>query len=280
MSSHSVISDWATSRGEKWRDNLVGMEKMLHPIDAPLIDALRLDAPYRIADIACGGAGTTLEIYRRAPEGSVVLGFDISQALIQSARDRALNAHCDVVFDVADLGSAAAPAQPYQRLVSRFGTMFFADPSAAFANLSKWLAQGGRFAFAVWGRATENPWMTNINQAVSTVVDIPLAAPEGPGAFRYGDRTTLLGLLKQSGFAEVEIVEWHGKITMGDAKGAAEAADFAINSFSSFAEWLTEAGGTAFRDAQNDLAARFSKHEQNGIVMMDACVLIFTGTRA
>jgi len=280
MSNHPAISDWATSRGEKWRDNIAGMERMLAPIDAPLIKALRLDAPYRIADIACGGGGTTLEIYRQAPAGSVIVGFDISQALVESARDRAVRAHCDIQFEVADMGTAAARQQPFQRLVSRFGTMFFDNPPDAFANLFNWLAPGGRFAFAVWGRATENPWMTNINQAVSTVVDIPLAAPEGPGAFRYGDRTTLLGLLEQAGFAEIEITDWYGKLPMGGELAAAEAANFAITSFSSFAEWLIEAGGTALSDAEKELTARFSKHEQNGVVMMDGCVLIFTGKRA
>ena len=280
MSSHPAVSDWATSRGEKWRDNITGMEVMLKPIDAPLIEALCLDAPYRIADVACGGSGTTIEIYRNAPEGSSVFGFDISQALVESSRKRAIATDCDIAFDVADIGKTGAPEQPFQRLISRFGIMFFDNPSAAFVNLSKWLAPGGRFAFAVWGRATENPWMTNINQAVSTVVDIPLAAPEGPGAFRYGDRTTLLGLLEQSGFADVEIAEWHGKLTMGDARSAADAASFAINSFSSFAEWLNEAGGTAFSDAQKDLTGRFSQSEQDGVVMLDACVLIFSGRRA
>jgi SAM-dependent methyltransferase len=280
MSNHSVISDWATSRGEKWRDNISGMEKMLNCIDAPLIEALRLDAPYRIADIACGGAGTTLEIYRQAPSASIVSGFDISPALIDSARARAQRFDCDIQFDVIDLGTAAAPQQPFQRLVSRFGIMFFDNPAVAFANLFNWLTPGGRFAFAVWGRASENPWMTNINQAVSAVVDIPLAPPEGPGAFRYGDKTTLNGLLEKAGFAEIEITDWHGKLPMGGEYAAAEAANFAITSFSAFAEWLIEAGGTAFSDAKKDLTARFAKHEQNGVVMMDACVLIYTGKRA
>jgi trans-aconitate methyltransferase len=39
------------------------MEAMLTPVDEPLIRALNLDAPCRIADIGCGG-GTTLEILR------------------------------------------------------------------------------------------------------------------------------------------------------------------------------------------------------------------------
>ena len=77
MSENPAASDWATARGEKWRKQLSGMEAMLLPVDEPLIRALRLDAPYRIADIGCGGGGTTLKISRRAVAGSVVHGFDI-----------------------------------------------------------------------------------------------------------------------------------------------------------------------------------------------------------
>jgi trans-aconitate methyltransferase len=54
------------------------MEAMLTPVDEPLVRALNLDAPCRIADIGCGGGGMTLEILRRAPAGSVVHGYDLS----------------------------------------------------------------------------------------------------------------------------------------------------------------------------------------------------------
>jgi trans-aconitate methyltransferase len=64
------------------------METMLTPVDEPLIRALSVDAPFRIVDIGCPGGGTTLEILRRAPAGSVVQGFDLSPALIDSARSR------------------------------------------------------------------------------------------------------------------------------------------------------------------------------------------------
>jgi SAM-dependent methyltransferase len=64
------------------------MEAMLAPVDEPLIRALNLDAPCRIADIGCGGGGTALEILRRAPAGSAVHGFDLSPALVELARSR------------------------------------------------------------------------------------------------------------------------------------------------------------------------------------------------
>jgi SAM-dependent methyltransferase len=91
MNENLAASDWSprvAARGEKWRAQLSGMEAMLTPVDAVLVRALHLDAPYRIADIGCGGGGTALEILRRAPAGSVVHGFDISRTLIELARDR------------------------------------------------------------------------------------------------------------------------------------------------------------------------------------------------
>jgi hypothetical protein len=52
-------------------------------------------------------------------------------------------------YEIADMATAPAPPEPYDRLVSRFGIIFFDDPPAAFANLARWLAPGGRFAYAV-----------------------------------------------------------------------------------------------------------------------------------
>src|SRR5277367_7146533 len=88
MNENPAATDWSNARGEKWRTQLAGMEAMLAPVDEPLIHALNLDADYRIADIGCGGGGTTLEILRQAPAGSVVHGFDLSVVLIDSARRR------------------------------------------------------------------------------------------------------------------------------------------------------------------------------------------------
>ena len=39
---------------------------------------------------------------------------------------------------------------------SRFGVMFFADPTAAFANIRKGLKGGGRVAFVCWRYATRH----------------------------------------------------------------------------------------------------------------------------
>ena len=278
MSQTPADSDWAAARGEKWRAQLSFMEAMLKPVDEPLIQALKLDRSYRIADIGCGGGATTLAILNRAPEGSGVHGFDIARTLIEAARARVRGEARPIAFEVADMATATPPAGTYERLVSRFGIMFFGEPPAAFANLSGWLAPGGRFAFAAWGRTSENPWFTTVRDAVAELVAIPPPEPEAPGPFRYAEADKLLDLLDGAGFKDLAVGDWRGAIPLGGLPAAA-AANFALAAFSSFGELLAAEGGAALRDARQALTERFARHEQDGVVRMQACVHIFTGAR-
>lgn len=275
----SSAFDWAGERGDKWRAQLGGMEAMLAPVDAPLIQALRLDAPYRIADVGCGGGGTTLELLRRAPSGSVVHGFDISQALIESARARAQREGCPALFTQADVATTPLPGAPYERLTSRFGVMFFDDPSAAFRNLASWLSVGGRFAFAVWGRPVDNPWMSLVREAVAEVVEVPAPEPDAPGPFRYAEVDTLRTLLGQAGFTGVDVHEWRGRLAVGGGLSATDAAAFSLSAFS-LGERLAEADDAGRRAAQQSLTARFGRHAHDGVVRLEAHVHLVSGTRA
>ena len=277
MSEAKADFDWAASRGEKWREQLGAMEAMLAPIDEPLIDALQLDAPYRIADVACGGGGTTLEVLRRAPHGSVVHGFDISPALIESARARFPERAHALTFALADVATVAAPAAPYERLVSRFGTMFFDEPAAAFGNLLHWLAPGGRFAFAVWGRPTDNP-MGLVREVAATFVEMPMPDPAAPGPFRYANVDPLLTLLTGAGFADLAVQEWRGPLQIGGGLPPESAAEFALNAFS-IGEQVARAGTEAFAAVRQALSARFVDHVTDGVVQLGASVHLVTGRR-
>lgn len=278
VTANPTGAEWAAARGEKWRAHLVGMEASLAPIDEPLIRALRLNAPCSIAEIGCGGGGTTLELSRRAPAGSVVHGFDISPVLVEVARTRVPAGERTVAFEVADM-AAATPERPYDRLVSRFGVMFFDDPQAAFTNLNRWLAPGGRFTFAVWGPLPENPWMTSLGDVVSGLIDLPSPDPDGPGPFRYADADRFLALLAEAGFRDLAVSDWRGKLPIGGGLPAAEAADFALAAYSSFGDLLAEAGGNVLEVARQNLTARFTPHQQGPDVLMDACVHLVTGER-
>ena len=276
----SAATDWAASRGEKWRDQLAPMEATLAPVDAPLIHALQLDAPYRIADIGCGGGGTSLHVLQSAPRGSVVHGFDISPALIAVAHDRTSAGEAAIAFRVADMTRAPAPEVGYDRLVSRFGIMFFDDAPAAFHNIASWLVPGGQFAFAAWCNTDDNPWLTTVRDVVADIVTIPKVDRDAPGPFRYADAGVLVALLKNSGMRDVAVQDWRGALSIGGRLPAAQAADFALAAFSSFSELLTDAGESAMSTARTALTAKFSRHDSGGVVRLGARVNIVTGARA
>lgn len=270
--------NWAGARGEKWRRQYEGMEGMLTPVDETLFRALNVTGPCRIADIGCGAGGTTLKLQQFAPRGSVVHGYDISPGLIEVAKSRTAGA-AEPKFYVADLATAPAPDPAYDRMMSRFSTMFFEDEKAAFANLLHWLSPGGRFAFAVWGAPADNPWMTIVRDSIGEIVPLAPEPADAPGMFRYANPETLLGLLAAAGFNELESMHWNGLLAMGNGLSPAQAAQFSVTSFANFEEQLSNAGPNARADATQLLASRFEQHQRDGVVQMEARVNIVTGTR-
>jgi hypothetical protein len=55
----------------------------------------------------------------------------------------------------------------------------------------------------------------------------------------------LLTLLDRAGYVELDVDDWRGLLPIGGGLPAAEAANFALASFSSFGELLAEAGNGA-----------------------------------
>lgn len=264
--------DWAGGRGALWRDKLDGMEALLAPIDRPFIEALALDAPYRIGEVACGGGGTTRAIAAAAPAGSEITGFDISPDLVAAATARA--------GDVASFREADAstwrPDRPFDRLASRFGVMFFDDPAAAFANLRHWLAPGGRLAFAVWGPASEVGFMAQTRAAIASVMELPPSDPDAPGPCRYGDSARLIALLADAGFHDAAAQTWRGDLPVpGDSPE--QAADFLLAASSSAAP-LADAPPEVRAVARDSLAASAASHFQGGKVWLPVRVEIVSAT--
>ena len=279
MSKQKSSQDWSTGRGERWCAHLASMEAMLAPVMFPLFNALQVTAPCRIADVGCGGGGTSLALLRSAPPGTSVDGYDISPALVAAARSRLVAADPGRVrFQVADVGSFL-PEEPYDRLVSRFGIMFFADEEAAFANLLRWLRKGERFAFAVWGPSDENPWITEVGQQVASLVELDRPDPQGPGPFRYGSPEGLLSFLTKAGADRLEITPWRGELAIGGGLDPDGAARFALSAFSSFAQALDQAGPIVAAQAQQALADHFQTRVRDGVVWSDAAVHILSGVR-
>ncbi len=271
--------EWSAARGDRWLAHYAAMEATLAPIDDPLLRALALDGPAHVAEVGSGGGGTALHTLQKAHPDTVVHGYDISPSLVDAARARVPDAlRPRLTFSVADM-QHATPPRAYDRLLSRFGVMFFADPDAAFANLARWLAPHGRFAFAVWGHPAQNAWISMARDVVASVVEVPTPPRDAPGPFRYADAVGFVERLARSGFADVAVDTWSGHLPVGGGLAPDDAARFALSSFSTFADLLTAAGERAYADAHRTLADRYRDHVREGVVQLPARVHLVTGRR-
>ena len=230
---------------QNWNDfslllvHLAGMEAMLTPVDEPLIRALNFDAPCRIVDIGCGGGGTTFGDLApgagwkcRSRLRSLYFPDRVGSQTHIRSDERAIG------FEIAGMATATASEEPYDRLASRFSITFFDDPLAALANLVRWFAPRGRFAFAVWRRPAENPWITNVRQLVAEMIDLPSPDSVAPKRFRYAEADKSLTPLDRAGYGVLDVDDWRGVPRIGGGPSAVEVAHFGLASFSSFNELL------------------------------------------
>ncbi|MEM1029331.1 MAG: class I SAM-dependent methyltransferase [Myxococcota bacterium] len=271
--------DWEDAKGHRWAEHRDALEAWLGPIDAPLVEALDLppNVALRVADIGCGAGATARAILRGAAPGSVVHGYDVSPPMIEAARahDPSL---ASLTFTVGDVAAMAPPEPPYLRLASRFGVMFFDDPSRAFRRLGGWLAPRGRLAFAVWAPPRDNPWIATVRAAVEASTE-PLPPPpaDAPGPFRYAAADPLVRLLEdEAGVVDVDVSTWRAPLALGGLGTPEDAARFALASFTTFAHHLERFDVAARARAHEELARAFAPHHRDGAVRMPAAIHLVT----
>lgn len=234
--------DWAEARGALWLAELDSYEQMLEPLGRALLDRAALGAGQHVADIGCGGGRTSRLAAQLVGPGGSVHGIDIAPMLMAEATRRAeAEGLTNVRFSTGDATTFVPEDAPFDRLLSRLGVMFFADPAAAFANLRRLLKDGGQADFAVWASPQDNAWMSGARGIVAEHIELPAADPLAPGPFALADPERFTALLKDAGFAQVEMQAWHGPIHVGGAgSDAAKAAEFSLRAFS-FATVLVDA---------------------------------------
>lgn len=226
MDNAAQIESWNGAPGQKWARDADQLDQMLAPFAGAVLAAARPAEGERIIDIGCGAGALSLALAKRSAH---VTGVDVSVPLVELARRRAAEASLGARFIVAD-ASGWRPAEPAQLLVSRFGVMFFSDPTAAFANLRAAMAPGGRMVFACWRSLPENEWALLPVQTAMPFLKTPPTTPAlgAPGPFGFADRAFVEDVLSHAGWSNIGHTPWDGTIQLPGAK-AEETAKFMMD---------------------------------------------------
>lgn len=260
-----AAEDWAGESGRNWLANLQRFEGMIQPIGAALLTHAAFRPGETVIDIGCGGGGTTIAIARAVSPGGHATGLDISQELIWSAATRAsTGTQSSVSFVCADAATASVTGAPFDRLFSRFGSMFFPDAHAGFRNLRTMLRTGGRMDLAVWAPPQENGWISLIREAMQPHISQPPGDPRAPGPFALSDTGYIHELLGQADFGDIAITGCERALPLG-GPGATpeEGADF-IASTLSVGKALDAAPADVRARAIADIAEALRPHQVPG----------------
>jgi SAM-dependent methyltransferase len=169
----------------------------------------------QVLDIGCGLGQTTCEAALLARAGSA-LGVDISESAIERARElaQAQGVH-NVTFECADAQVHRLPQERFDLVMSRFGTMFFEDPLAAFANVGRALRPAGRLVMMVWQADERNEWEVAIRQSLAGTAGSAATGSAGSDAFSLADPLAVTGILEAAGFADVAFTDVHEPVYYG-----------------------------------------------------------------
>jgi len=229
------IAYWNGAGGDHWVAQQARTDAVMVEIASVALERARAKPGETVLDVGCGCGTTTAGLADAVGSGGKIVALDVSAPMLGAA-EATLGARGNISFVLADAAAHEFASASTDLLFSRFGVMFFGDPTAAFANLRRALKPGGRMSFACWRKPQENPWMTlPLNAAYAAgVPTLPKLGPEDPGPFSFADPGRVGRILTEAGFHEPSFEPVDLKLDIALGGGIPAAVDY-----------LTEIGATS-----------------------------------
>jgi SAM-dependent methyltransferase len=176
-----------------WSSGGKDYDRVSHSIADALEHCVRRLDPQpneRVLDLATG-TGWTSRIVARC--GASVVGVDIAEGLLDSARERASVEGLAIDYRVGDAERLPFADGQFDAVISSFGVMFASRPEVAAAELARVCRKGGRVALTTWLPDS------NVFQMFMVMKEYmpPPPVPAPPSPFAWGSAQRLRELLGQ-----------------------------------------------------------------------------------
>jgi SAM-dependent methyltransferase len=196
---------WDGDEGEVWARHPRFFESSVRLHEASLMAAAAIPADARVLDVGCGTGDSTRDAACAAHRGSAT-GIDLSTRMLERARALAAAQGVDnVTFLHGDAQHFSFEPSSFDIVVSRTGTMFFADQIRAFTNIASALRPGGRLVLLSWQGPERNEWFLSFVDAMTLGKGLAPPPADAPSPFAHADPVRTRGILTAAGLADVRI---------------------------------------------------------------------------
>jgi ubiquinone/menaquinone biosynthesis C-methylase UbiE len=269
------IAYWNGPGGKHWTDRQQLQDIVLSPVSAVLIDRAAIKAGEAAIDVGCGCGATSFDLLHKTGPSGRVTGIDISEPMLGRARELAPSG-APVEFVLAD--ATVYPFKPASAdiLFSRFGVMFFAQPSDSFANMRKALRPDGRLVFACWRTPRDNPWMMlGLQEAYKHVPKLPEMKPDDPGPFSFANEERVRRILDQAGFTDVGLERVDLSLVIATGRGL-EAAIETVLAIGPASRALENQPADKVAAATQSIRTALAAHQKGETVPLGGSIWIVT----
>lgn len=241
------------------------------------LSGVELTADDRVLDLGCGTGGRTRSVAELVPQGSIV-GIDLSPMMIAHAQEGAARAGlANVEFIAGDVQVFPFDEHAFDIAVSSFGSMFYADPVAAFANVRRSLRPGARLALLTWRPLADNQWLVAFRSAMALGRDLPTPSSTAPGPFGQADPDHVRRVLSEAGFSDIALDPLDADLDFGADLDSAYAYVIAMGVTRGLTSGLDDASRSR---ALESLRETLKAHETPSGVRMPGAAWRITAERA
>ena len=198
-----VREEWQAVAGG-WRRWEPLFQSFTWPLALRMTAVAELGDGQRVLDVGCGIGDPTLQVAVLVGPHGRVLGIDLVEDMLATARERAAALGLGhVEFRPGDLTSVQLAPQSFDAVLGRWSLIYVADVPTVLQRLRQALVPGGRIAIAAWAPPEANPWITIPMAALAKVLPLPSHDPAVPGLFHLSADGALAAALGAAGFRDV-----------------------------------------------------------------------------
>ncbi|HEX8820342.1 MAG TPA: methyltransferase domain-containing protein [Archangium sp.] len=232
-----------------------------------MLDLACLRPGMRVLDVASGMGEPSLRASQRVGPSGFVLGTDLSEGMLEAARERArAQALSNIEFRVADAETLEVPEQSFDAATVRWALMYMRRPELALERLWRALRPSGLLVCACWAGPGQVEYWSLPRKTLARFRELPPVEPEAPGVSRFSDPERLRPLLTRSGFSMEHAESMHVPVMEAeDGEGVVR--------------WIRELGGPVAkiveelppeeqRAWEEDVARECEHHRTGGKVLL------------